>query len=1179
MDIKSLPNNTTFSSVPEGADAIVLSDLAKSTTHGILYIVRDDKRMVQLADDLAYFAPDIKVIVLPAWDCLPYDRVSPSQYISNKRTESLCEIAHGIHKNTIVVTTVNSALQRIPTSETLRNISFKAKVGDEVDREELIRYLVKCGYIRSATANEAGEFAVRGSIIDIFASGSENGYRIDFFGNRIDAIRLFDPLTQISGKKQKNIALIPVSEVVLDEASILNFRNKYRQLFGNVAGNDPLYDAISEGRQYAGMEHWLPLFYNRLETIFEYVPKAVICMDHLANEAKSERYELINDYYNARTHIKDLGFSGGDSYRPIEPALLYLKPEEFDADLAISKVLNFNPFDLPESLVGHSPLPNPPPHTGEGNKKMVKSLGYKTIPDFSVESKTSKESAFDLCYKFLQAEKLASSKSHKAGLKVVIACFSEGARDRMKNILSESDIHTIMMEGWDDIKDVKGKSIGLTVLRLEKGFRFENIIIISEQDLLGERLNRTKASKKRSDKFLAEASSLSEGELVVHKEHGLGRFEALEILTISGKNHDCLRVIYHGGDKLYIPVENIETLSRYGSDDENIKLDKLGGASWQARKARLKKRIKDIADDLLKVAAKRALKKSYHLTPMEGVYEEFCARFPYMETDDQLRCIQDVASDLDSGRPMDRLICGDVGFGKTEVALRAAFIAASSSDHKQVAIIAPTTLLVRQHYRSFKERFAGFPFEVRGLSRLTSPKEAKEVKQGLKDGKVDIVIGTHALLAKSIEFKNLGLVIVDEEQQFGVTQKERFKQMRSDVHMLALSATPIPRTLQMSLTGIKDLSLIATPPVDRLAIRSFTMPFDPIVIRNAILREHYRGGKTFFVVPRIKDLDEVQEKLTKLIPEVKFARAHGQLSPTELDNTMNNFYEGKADVLLSTNIIGSGIDLPTANTIIIYKADMFGLAQLYQMRGRVGRGKTRAYAYFTIPSKKIPSKTALKRLEVIQHLDSLGAGFNLASHDMDIRGFGNLIGDEQSGQVKEVGIELYQEMLREAIENAKAEESGKEPEDEHFSPTINLGLPVLIPEEYVSDLELRLGLYRRIADLQTDEELEDIAVELIDRFGALPEEVKNLFEIMKIKNMCVSAGISKVDAGPKGIVISFHNDKFKNLDALIGYISRNPATVKIRGDQKLIIKHESDNIKDRLEGTKASLKTIQKLAA
>lgn len=1143
--LKSIEYPAILSPVPDGSEGYVLSEYQRLYRKPLLVILRDDKRMQALQEELAYFAPSQSIFTFPAWDCLPYDRVSPGHHIVSTRMETLCQLLHTKAKNPILLTTLNAALQRIPPKSLLREMFLQVEKGASLPRSQLIETLMRLGYMRSATANESGEFAVRGSIVDIVPSGSEQGYRIDFFGDEVESIRQFDPLTQMSQGKEPSLSLYPASECLLSDDTIKQFRNSYRSQFG-VLTDDPLYDAVKDGRCYAGMEHWLPLFYAQMNTVFDYLPDATVVTDYLLDEAAVERQSTVEDYYQSRKMNEESGQS--ENYHPIPPHLLFLNDEAWKHALATQKRLSIQPFHQ---------------EGGEGASSVVP-LPLKAASNYVAEAKTLGQHAVELFKKDVTQ-------------KTLIAAYSEGSLQRLKNILSEHEVQSTTLSNWKAFETSRDTAVGVTVLPLEHGFQTETWRIVSEAELLGERVTR-KASRKRGENFLSEASTLSEGDIVVHQDHGIGRFLALETLTVSGSKHDCLKLEYHGGDFLYVPVENIEILSRYGEESEHIRLDTLGAASWQSRKAKLKKRIRDIANDLMKVAAERQFKKAEAFESTAGMYDEFCARFPYAETDDQLRCIEDVENDLSSGRPMDRLICGDVGFGKTEVALRAAFIAASADQHPQVAVIAPTTLLVRQHYKLFKERFEGFPFEIRALSRMTPPSEVSAIKEGLANGKVDIVIGTHALLAKSILFKRLGLVIVDEEQLFGVVQKERLKQFRANVHMLTLSATPIPRTLQMSLTGIKDLSLIATPPVDRLAIRTFTMPFDKVVIRNALLREFYRGGRIFFVVPRLKDLDEVEPKLKALVPEISMARAHGKLSATELDETMNAFHDGKYHMLLSTNIIGSGIDIPMANTMIIYRADMFGLAQLYQMRGRVGRGKIRGYAYFTTNPRKLPSATAVKRLEVIHNLDSLGAGFTLASHDMDIRGCGNLLGEEQSGQIKEVGVELYQEMLQEAIASLK-ENADSAQEVEHWTPSINLGIPVLIPEEYVADLELRLGLYRRIATAKTIEELEELSIEMIDRFGSMPEGVDNLLEVMKIKQLCYVAGVDKVDAGPKGLVISFYKNQFKNPETLLEYISKNPFKTKLRGDQKIVLMEQWKKPQERIEKAHSFLEKIAKMAA
>ncbi|MCL4155654.1 UNVERIFIED_CONTAM: hypothetical protein GTU68_036447 [Idotea baltica] len=712
------------------------------------------------------------------------------------------------------------------------------------------------------------------------------------------------------------------------------------------------------------------------------------------------------------------------------------------------------------------------------------------------------------------------------------------------------------------------------VWRLEQGFEATDFTVIAEQDILGDRLVRQTRKSKKAENFLTEAASLATGDLVVHVEHGVGRYIGLQTVEALGAPHDCLALEYAGETKLYLPVENIELLTRYGADDHTA-LDKLGGGAWQARKARMKNRIRDMAERLIKVAAERLLRTANRMTPPEGAWDEFCARFPYEETEDQLNAIEDVIEDLGSGNPMDRLVVGDVGFGKTEVALRAAFVATMAGH--QVAIIAPTTLLARQHAKSFSERFKGLPVKVRQLSRFVTNKDAAQTREGMASGDVDIVVGTHALLAKGINFSDLGLLVVDEEQRFGVRHKEALKALKSDVHVLTMTATPIPRTLQLSMTGVRELSLIATPPVDRLAVRTYVAPFDPVTIREALLREHYRGGQSFYVAPRIADLPEIEEFLREQLPELKFATAHGQMPPGALDSVMNAFYDGQFDVLLATTIVESGLDIPTANTLIVHRADMFGLAQLYQIRGRVGRSKTRAYAYFTTKPRKPLTPTAEKRLKVLASLDTLGAGFNLASHDMDIRGAGNLLGEEQSGHIKEVGYELYQDMLEEALAKMRAGEMEGPEEDGKWSPQINLGVPVLIPDGYVTDLDVRLGLYRRLSSLDTKQELEGFAAELHDRFGKPPAEVESLLRIVRIKSMCRRANIAKLDGGLKGGTIQFHKDKFPNPGGLLEWIAGQNDLAKVKGT-KLVVRREWSDADRRVNGAFSIARDLAKVA-
>ena len=733
------------------------------------------------------------------------------------------------------------------------------------------------------------------------------------------------------------------------------------------------------------------------------------------------------------------------------------------------------------------------------------------------------------------------------------------------------------MPSYEALRKLDTKLVALIILGLEHGFVSPDLALITEQDILGDRLVRPARKRRAAKHFQLELGCLNPGDFVVHSEHGIGRYEGLETVTVLGLSHDCVKLIYDNNDKLFVPVENLDLLTRYGGAESGAVLDRLGGLGWQQRKSRVKKRLKDMADALMKIAAERELKQGQIVEAPEGAYQEFASHFPYAETEDQERAIAEVLSDLSSGKPMDRLVCGDVGFGKTEIALRAAFATVQSG--MQVAVVVPTTLLARQHFNNFTARFRGFPVRIAQLSRMVPQAEAKQTKEDLKAGRADIVIGTHALLGKEVAFRDLGLMIIDEEQHFGVKQKERLKELRAEVHVLTLTATPIPRTLQLALAGVRELSLIATPPLDRLAVRTFVLPYDPMVIREAIMREHYRGGQSFYVCPHIEDLAHVAEALHELVPDIKVVTAHGRMTPTQLEDIMTAFDARQFDVLLATNIIESGLDIPNANTIILHRADRFGLAGLYQLRGRVGRGKLRGYAYMTYAPDAPLSPTAQQRLEVIQTLEQLGAGFQLASHDMDIRGAGNLLGEEQSGHVREVGVELYQQMLEDAVAAVRAGGSNVSDAPDRWTPQINLGLSVLIPETYVTDLNVRLGLYRRLADIETSTEIEPLAAEIIDRFGPLPHEVENLLQTVAIKQLCRQAGVAKVDAAARGAIIAFHKDIFARPDRLLAWITKQSGTVMVRPDQKIVIMRAWENPALRPEGVKKILEELANMAA
>jgi len=1134
--ILSAKSPLTLAALPRGAQPLVLADLARAAKGRAVFIAADEAAMQAIADTAQFFAPELEVIAFPAWDCLPYDRASPALSVSARRLAALQKLQLPAKGPQLFVTTINALVQRVLTPFRIRENVKVLKAGVEIGRESLIALLQKQGYSRTDTVADAGEFAVRGSIFDIYPSGLEAGLRLDFFGDELETLRTFDPNTQRSTGTLAEHVLLPASEALLDEDSIKRFRSRYREQFGANATGDPLYQAVSDGRRLAGMEHWLPLFEDRLVTLFDHLsPQDTLVIDSSALGAADERLGDVTDYFASRTESS--GKAAG-SYRPLDPGALYLSRAELDASLAGHPVHRAEMFAQPESATSID-------------------FGFSGSRDFAPE-RARGDNVYEAAARYLTGQAAQ-------GRKALIAAYSEGSRARIAAILGEAVRPApIMAESWQEALGLAAKGTPVAmVLPLETGFSNAEIELVTEQDILGDRLVRRKKRRKGADAFLAELAALTPGDLVVHMEHGIGRYIGLQSIPVGQSPHDCVALEYAGGDKLYVPVENIDVLSRYGSDAEFVGLDRLGGEGWQKRKSRLKERIRAIAHELLKTAALRALRTAPVLQADAG-YNQFVEGFPWQETDDQEAAIEDVLGDLAEGKPMDRLVCGDVGFGKTEVALRAAFVAAMAG--QQVAVIAPTTLLARQHYTNFSERFAQFPLTVGRLSRLVGDKESKATKAGLAEGTVDIVIGTHALLAKNLSFKRLGLVVVDEEQRFGVNHKEALKQLRHNVHMLTLTATPIPRTLQMAMSGLRELSTIQTAPVDRLAVRTYVMEWDHMVMREALLREHHRGGQSFIVVPRIADMAEVEQWLHDTVPEIRFVTAHGQMAASEVEERMSAFYEKKYEVLPSTTIIESGPDIPSANPYTIHRADRFRPAPPYPRLGLAGRAKLRAYAYLTTPADRQLSEVAEKRLKVLGDLDSLGAGFQLASHDLDIRGAGNLLGDEQSGHIREVGFELYQSMLEDAILAAKAGELGLARESHSLSPQITVDAPIMIPEDYVPDLAVRMALYRRLNDAEDQAEIESLSAEMIDRFGPLPGPTANLVKLIQIKRQAIEANIAKIDVGAKGSLVSFHQDQFPDPAGLIAYAARLEGTIKLRPDSKIVVTRAWGNAEARLNG-------------
>ena len=1116
--------------VPEGSEPLLINEISENSNNNILIIARDLKRYQQLKDGLEFFL-NKDVLFYPQWDCVPYDRISPNKLITSKRLETLSRLSNEKDKSRIILTTIQASCQRTLSLDEVKNKFISLKPGEVIDINNLVNFFVSNGYEKTPTVREHGEFSVRGGIID-FYSPLNKPIRLDLFGNTIDSIKSFDLITQRSLELLKEIFVYPASEIILNDKTIENFRINFNKKFGSQKEKVKIYDSISEGISYPGMEHWLPFFYNQTGSIFDYIDKPIILLDHLYDSSLEDFLETVNDHFQSRKDYDDNKLSKVENkYFSIEPSNLYQNKEEYNKNLRSRNCIRISPFKKPDAI----------------------NLNGKASSKYSnIKSNRSDSSS----YENLKSDILDFTKKNK---KIIIACSSLGSSERVSKILINNGILS-NFKNLESFKNIDQKNIYLTVLNLNSGFHFDDYIFISEQDIFGEKFYRPRIIRK-AENFIREISSVMPGDAVVHVDHGIGRFENLSTLEINNAKHECLLIKYANDDKLYLPVENIEVLSRYGSDISDEMLDKLGGISWTTRKENLKKKIKFLAEELISVAAKRQLSKAEMFNVPEDFYEEFCSRFSFEETNDQLNAINDVLNDLEKGLPMDRLICGDVGFGKTEIALRASFLAAMSG--KQVSILAPTTLLARQHYETFKERFKGFPINVFELSRLTPKKDS--VIKSINSGSCDIVIGTHSLLGEKINFSDLGLLIIDEEQHFGVKHKEKIKKLRDNVHVLTLTATPIPRTLQLAMTGVRDLSIIASPPIDRRAIETYVFPNDPLVVKEALLRERHRGGQSFYVVPRISDIEDIEEYFKEFIPEINYITVHGQMPSKQIEDRINDFYMGSYDVLISTTIIESGLDIPNANTLIIHRSDMFGLSQLYQIRGRVGRSKVKAYAYLTYKEHKKLGKNALKRLEVLQSLDSLGAGFNLASYDLEIRGSGNLLGEEQSGQIKEVGIELYQNMLEETIDELK--NTTQKSKNNQWSPKISLPLSILIPEDYISDLTIRMEIYKRLSSIILEEEIDEIAAELIDRFGSLPQEVETLIDTIGLKNLCKKTNIEKIDCGNNGFLISFKNNTFSNPAELIKYINNKKNYISIRPDQRLFVKfnEQKENLIDYIK--------------
>ncbi|MBL8573304.1 MAG: transcription-repair coupling factor [Hyphomicrobiaceae bacterium] len=1120
---KRLPHST-LASVPDGLEGRILGELARQQGAGtgasLVFVARDGSRLPAIEQALGFFAPDVEVLILPGWDCLPYDRVSPNSIVVARRMTTLAALAKRTArtKPLVLLTTVNAAVQRLPTPDLIARQSFSARPGNRFDMSNVVKWLEDNGFSRTATVRDTGEYAVRGGIVDLYPPGFDAPVRLDFFGDTLESIRAFDPESQRTTGTLHGLELVPMSEVTLVPDTIARFRTGYVARFGTSNRDDLLYQAVSEGRRHAGIEHWLPLFHGGLATIFDYCPAAPFVIDTRTDEAVIERLDQVGEHYQSRVESLERG-DAGVPYKPIEPKELYLTREEWTVRLADSSSTRLTPFAVPD-------------------RPDVIDLGGRQGRSFAAERAAGDVNVFDAVIDHLGTLR-NQQKRH-----VIVAAWTEGARDRLAQVLADHGLERTQAIGrYDEILAYPRGTVGLAILGLEAGFELPDVVIVAEQDILGDRLVRPKRKKAKGSEFLTEVTGLNEGDLVVHADHGIGRFLGLKTITAAGAPHDCLEIQYHGGDKLYLPVENIELLSRYGADDDGAaQLDRLGGGAWQARKARMKSRIREIAAKLIQTAALRALKTAAPLTPTEGLYDEFCAKFPYDETEDQLNAIEAVFDDLGSGKPMDRLICGDVGFGKTEVALRAAFKAVQGG--RQVAVLVPTTVLAQQHLNTFRERMAGYPIAIEMLSRFRSRAELKKILAATAAGQVDILIGTHRLLQRDVVFRELGLVVIDEEQRFGVKHKEIFKRMRATVDLLSMSATPIPRTLYMALTGARDLSVIETPPTNRHPIQTIVKTYDEKLVVDAVRFELRRGGQVFYLHNRVQTIDLVAARLRELMPDVRVGVGHGQMHADELEEIMTDFVAGRYQVLVSTTIIESGLDIPNSNTIIIEGADRFGLSQLYQLRGRVGRFKHQAYAYLLLHRHTRLLEVARQRLTAMRQHNQLGAGFRIAMRDLELRGAGNLLGAEQSGHIVGVGFELYCQLLRQSVARLKGEKSAaairasvtldfvfvgegaapasdaagrhvdgytalKDAEKAHAVEVARI--QARIPPAYLAETRLRIDAYRKLALADSLAALKQIEADLRDRFGKFGDEVRALLLITEIRIRAEQKGIVSVE--------------------------------------------------------------------
>lgn len=1105
---------------------LTLSCVIAERKRPLLIIAPDSLYVSHLIDELHFFSGAVEnLLEFPDWETLPYDHFSPHQDIISERLAALYRIPS--LQSGAIITTISTLIHRLPPRDYLDRHSFMLKISDKLNIDILRTRLTNAGYHAVSQVQEHGEFAVRGSIIDLFPMGSKTPFRIDLFDDEVDSIRIFSPDTQRTKEKIHEIRLLPAKEFPLTEEAIEHFRQSWRNQFAGNPLKCPIYQDISDGICSPGIEYYLPFFFEKTATLFDYLPKTTLIVT-----------------------IGDIQAKAAEFWQEIE---MRYEQGRFDTSRPLSKQeqIFVSTQSLKESMRQYAEV-----KVNNDSMRTVHEFATAAAPNLDINHKAS--------------QPLAPLQQFVSGYngRILFCAETMGRREVILQLFRSISLLPTYFHSWQAFL-TSDEPHGIVVTPLEEGFSLENpkLTVLTETQLYGKRIMQRRLRKKTPqdpDAMIRNLTEMQMDDPVVHIEHGIGRYRGLRTLSVADQIAEFLCLEYQGGDKLYVPVSSLHLISRYtGTDPEHIPMNKLGAEQWQKAKRRAAEKVRDVAAELLDLYAKRAARTGLKYELPREQYAAFAAAFPFEETPDQLQAIEQVIADMTSEKPMDRVICGDVGFGKTEVAMRAAFLAVQNN--KQIAVLVPTTLLAQQHFQNFQDRFADWPVQVEMLSRFRTDKEIKNVLQRMEEGKVDIVIGTHKLLQDDIKFKSLGLVIIDEEHRFGVKQKEKLKALRSMADILTLTATPIPRTLNMALSGIRDLSVIATPPARRLSVKTFVHEYQDQIIQEAIQREIMRGGQVYFLHNDISTINKKAEEIYKLVSEARTNIAHGQMHERDLERAMSEFYHRRYNVLVCSTIIESGIDIPTANTIIINRADKFGLAQLHQLRGRVGRSHHQAYAYLLIPPRHSMTDDAAKRLQAIASLDDLGIGFTLATHDLEIRGAGELLGEEQSGDMQEVGFTLYMDLLSRAVDALK---EGKEPDYEksllHHRSEIDLRITALIPETYLNDAQLRLQFYKRIANAKNTGELDEIQVEMIDRFGLLPDQLKNLFALSELKLKADSLGIIKIDANEKGGKFEFNEKPHVNPETIIQLIQTKPQRFRLDGPTRLRFTLDEHEPKERI---------------